>query len=723
METTHQNQHKAACAYRRKITIDHTKVSQDLTNFPVFISLQDSVLRSPAHGGHVAHEGGDDILFVASDGKTRLDHETETYDPATGTLKAWVRIPTLSHTDDTILYLCYGQKEDRIERNPRGVWDSNYRLVLHLEAVEPHSPTIEEDQAYAHTEELNITDAITVEAWVYTDESRSEALQALVSKWSLRSTMDAFETYDAGDTDGLNTRGFFGAVFDGRYVYFSPQYNGEERHGNVLRYDTHRDFHDSGSWSGYAAGNTSGLKAKGYYGAVFDGRYVYFVPRFDGEHHHSKLLRYDTRGDFKSAGSWCAFDAGDPVSHQSGAFDGRYIYFSPGYDEGQAPPLDKSTVFVAPRGPSGKVLRYDTQGDLTDPGSYVTYDAANTSGLNSKCYDGAVFDGRYVYFAPLDSIGIVLRHDTRGDFTDPESWRAWDAGRTSGLDMGQCVGAIFDGRYVYFVPYANSVVVRYDIQAEFEDVGSWSAYDAARTSNLNTKGYDGAAFDGRYVYFIPFWEGDDQYGGFHARLLRYDTQKDFGDPAAWEASDGGCTSPPNPGGFNGGAFDGRYIYFSPWREDGEEGIIPHGKVLRYDTLDPDASFILKYMDCGHNGGLCAALPGPSFSVNTAEGLRSVWANRNPGPGWHHLAGVYDGERLTLFIDGVPVNRSECTGSIRTGPQDVVLGRIPDGAGQFDGLISEVRISSIARSEDWVRTTHCNLDAPGEFVRVGEEERV
>jgi len=535
--------------------------------------------------------------------------------------------------------------------------------------------------------------------------------------------MNAFETYDAGNTDGLNTKGFFGAVFDGRYVYFSPQYNGEELHANVLRYDTHGDFHHSGSWSAYDAGNTSDLNTVGYYGAVYDGRYVFFVPRFDGVNHHSRILRYDTRGEFKNAESWSAYDAGNPVSYQNAAFDGRYIYFAPGYESDKAtdePPGNPAAERYT-KGPSGKVLRYDTQGGFTDPGSYVTYDAGNTSGLSAKCYDGAVYDGRYVFFAPLDSIGIVLRYDTQGDFATPESWQAQDVNETLESSMGQCVGAVFDGRYVYYVPYANSVVARYDTQGEFEDAGSWIAYDAGCTSGLKTKGYDGAVFDGRYVYFIPFWEGEDRFHGFHARVLRYDTQKDFTDPAAWEASDGAQHSPTNPGGFNGGAFDGRYIYFSPWREDADDRITPHGKVLRYDTSDSGASFILKYMDCGHNGGLCGALPGPSFAVNTAGGILNVRANRNPGPGWHHVAGVYDGTQLTLFIDGVPVNHAEGTGSIQVGPADVAIGRILDGGGPFRGTISEVRISALTRSADWIQTTYQNLKAPLSFIRVGKEE--
>lgn len=685
--------------YCKKIVVDHTKVSnEDLIDFPLRIVLEDSALRGVAYGG--AWQEGGDIYFVGADG-SRLDGEIERYDAATGALRAWVRMPRLSHTADTEIFLCCGQGGSAGEGS---VWDSGYRLVRHSNTGG--------HEIVPHAEDLNIRDAITVEAWFHSEEGRSDAFQALVSKWSLRSAMEVFETYDAENTDGLDTRGFFGAVCNGRYIYFSPQSNSSGRHGEALRYDSYGAFTDPASWAGYSAGRTGGMHTRGYYGAVYDGRYVYYIPRRDNDGFHSRVLRYDTRGDFRSPESWSAFDVGHPISYQSGAFDGRYVYWVPGFDDYD-------------QGNSGRVMRYDTQGAFDNAESYVLYDAGNTSGLGSKCYDGACFDGRYVYFAPLDgneNKGIALRLDTESDFSSPESWAAFDA---KGSGLGMCVGAIFDGQYIYYVPYAHSVVVRYDSRGDFQDAGSWEAYDAADTSGLCTTGYDGAVFDGRYVYFIPFRYGKQQFATPHACLLRYDTEAGFTDPAGWDATDAGAhTSPPNPGGFNGGTFDGRYVYFAPWRLGTDEngGIISHGQVLRYDTTDSDASFILKYAECGHNGGLCAALPGPTFSVNTSEGVRNVRANRSPGPGWHHVAGVYDGARLTLYVDGVPVNEVEGTGCIQAGQADVGIGRIAGGGAQFKGRISEARISATARSGAWIQTTYRNLKAPHTFVRVGEEER-
>src|ERR1035441_4475673 len=86
-------------AYRQQITIDHTKVpNTDQTSFPVLVSLTSNSSLS-AH----ARSDGHDIFFMASDGLTVLPYERETYTSSSGTLVAWVQIPTLSHTADTAI--------------------------------------------------------------------------------------------------------------------------------------------------------------------------------------------------------------------------------------------------------------------------------------------------------------------------------------------------------------------------------------------------------------------------------------------------------------------------------------------------------------------------------------------------------------------------------------------------------------------------------------------
>ncbi|HUS99607.1 MAG TPA: hypothetical protein VMY59_04725, partial [Candidatus Thermoplasmatota archaeon] len=65
-------------SYRKKITIDHTKVIANLTNFPVLISL-------PSDADLAAHtqDDGDDLVFISTTG-VKLNHEIEYFNDSTG---------------------------------------------------------------------------------------------------------------------------------------------------------------------------------------------------------------------------------------------------------------------------------------------------------------------------------------------------------------------------------------------------------------------------------------------------------------------------------------------------------------------------------------------------------------------------------------------------------------------------------------------------------------
>ena len=681
----------AGWRYRREIVVRRAKeTSADLRDFPVLVIVKDEDLKN-----HVSQSGAADVLFVQADGGGKLDHEIGMWDSETGELAAWVRLPVLSSAANTVIFLYYGNPSCEALESEGHVWDSHTKMVLR--ARDPGGRVRAVDA---------ISREITVEAWISSETRGAEGVQALVSKWAPLATFDTFEAYDAGNTSGLDTTGFLGAVFDGRYVYFVPQHDKKRRHGKVLRYDTHGTFRDPASWAGHNAERTSGLDTRGYYGGAFDGRYVHLVARTDGKQHHTRMLRYDTHGAFADGASWKGYDIGLPVSHQSCAFDGRYVYLAPGYRQ-----TDKGHPT------SGEVIRYDTRRTFDDKGSYVIHDVAGTSGLATTNFDGAVFDGRYVYFVPLSN-KCPLRYDTRGGFSDKASWTAFDAGY---LGMRMCVGGVYDGRYVYYAPYGdNPVVVRYDVDKEFTEKESWSAYTVAHTGGLQTTGFDGAAFDGRYVYFVPFW---DMAKDFHGTALRYDTQAEFLAPDSWRAFDAGSTDGLATRGYNGGAFDGRYVYFAPWH-DGKEyppKIEGHGRMLRYDTVGENGSFSLRYADSGHNGGLCAALPGPRFIVNTNHGAVSVAVNRIMEPGMHHLAGVYDGETIRLFVDGKLAGERQASGAIQTNAVPIVVGRIADRTGVFKGKIRHARISDTARSAARIATEYRNLRAPSAFCSVGREE--
>ena len=182
----------------------------------------------------------------------------------------------------------------------------------------PQSPS-------ANIQSLTAGEAVTVAATVRATEAQTEAMQPVVSQWQPQLT-PRFSAYDATSTDGLICSGYYGAIFDGRHVYACPIRSHREResvHGHVLRCDTHGDFHDPSAWEAYDAGGTDGLNTVCYYGAAFDGRHVIFAPRDDSNGYHSRILRYDTQGLFKDADAWAPVHAVLPQAAQGAAYEGQ----------------------------------------------------------------------------------------------------------------------------------------------------------------------------------------------------------------------------------------------------------------------------------------------------------------------------------------------------------------------------------------------------------------
>ncbi len=124
--------------FYQSLTNDHTKLgSSDLTGYPVLISLTDANLKSVSHGGFVNRTDGFDIFFsTTSSGSTQLPYERILYDPTTGQLIAWVQAASLAHGSDTLYgYLRYGDTSITTDQqNPHGVWDSNFKWVVHCDA-------------------------------------------------------------------------------------------------------------------------------------------------------------------------------------------------------------------------------------------------------------------------------------------------------------------------------------------------------------------------------------------------------------------------------------------------------------------------------------------------------------------------------------------------------------------------------------------------------------
>lgn len=139
------NLSRAGWQHRKLITIDHTKIIENVSNFPFLIyESSDSDL------ANYAQSDGDDILFVDyNDNITKLSHEIEAYNSSTGELTVWVKIPYLSSNVDTKIWLYYGNGLCDNQQDATNVWDSDYVSVFHMK--DNTSSTVADSTSYGHT--------------------------------------------------------------------------------------------------------------------------------------------------------------------------------------------------------------------------------------------------------------------------------------------------------------------------------------------------------------------------------------------------------------------------------------------------------------------------------------------------------------------------------------------------------------------------------------------
>jgi hypothetical protein len=115
--------------YYKIITIDHVKVSgsTSLINFPLLLNLYDSDLRFDVQ------PDGDDIAFAIDE--DWLYHEIEvfnqSYNSTHARLTAWIRIPSLSPFTDLQITMFYGNSTMTAQQNPTSTW-AGFEAIWHL---------------------------------------------------------------------------------------------------------------------------------------------------------------------------------------------------------------------------------------------------------------------------------------------------------------------------------------------------------------------------------------------------------------------------------------------------------------------------------------------------------------------------------------------------------------------------------------------------------------
>ncbi len=151
------------------------------------------------------------------------------------------------------------------------------------------------------------------------------------------------------------------------------------------------------------------------------------------------------------------------------------------------------------------------------------------------------------------------------DMSQPECWNSFPDPEDD--QDAEYTGAAFDGRYAYFITDMGTVV-QYDTTSS---VPAWVLYQKLPSGGS----WAGLVFDGRYLYCVP--QG--------VPFTRYDTLVPDGGPnpildnGRWTSTSNDAATSTTT--YAGGTFDGTYVYFAPV-DDGNGN--PSGLVTRFNTL-------------------------------------------------------------------------------------------------------------------------------------------
>jgi hypothetical protein len=299
-------------------------------------------------------------------------------------------------------------------------------------------------------------------------------------------------------------------------VYFGP--------GNVIaRFDTQKeDFADGTAWS---TSSLAPLWAEAgavlqFCGAIHADRYLYFPPCHinNGSQRSPFAVRVDTSA-FDSPGAWSIVDLstvqGGGFPFTGGASDGRFVYFA-------------STASGAR--PPGEVARYDPSASFTDTTRAWTFWRPPQGPITAL---GAAFDGDALWFFPLSSNGAMVRMEPGGNLSGTDAWRVIPFPKLADGGAYALGGGASDGRFLYVAPggslagtrVAPGVVAQFDTHALTEEQ-AWSSFDTT-TLTPPANGFFGALFDGEYVYFIPY---------FDSVIARFDARSPAALPPGWGSS-------------------------------------------------------------------------------------------------------------------------------------------------------------------------------------------
>lgn len=679
--------------YARAITIDHRQVSNsDQTDFPVLISGTFPYLATVANGGHVQNANGYDMIFTSdAAGQNKMDHEIDSYDPTTGTVAFWVRIPTLSHTADTSIYIWYGNSSiSTSQENKSGVWSNHYVGVYHfgngsslsLSDSSAQGNTLSNSTATAGAGKIG--GSVTTGGTKYLYNSAPSGMPTGTAARTLQVWFKQSSANSAEWIAGWGSTPYFllGATTLSTYGLYSGGWQGINSTGTSDTSNWHyfaSTLSSPGAWANIAqyVDGTAQITSTSLSGSLTtsgDALYVGRQNTYNGNYFSGQIDELRISSVARSS-DWIA------TEYKNQSSPATFAYVSPVEVSGAQP--SPYSLLVAPSSflHSRAVTINHTQVANSDQTDFPVLVSGTFSYLATTTHGGSVqnANGYDIVFTSDEAGQNQLDHEI--DSYDPATGKAAFWVRIPALSHTS------DG--VLYMWYGNTNVVasqenkpgvwtnHYVGVFHFGTSTSLSLADSSGSGNTLSGGINAVAGTGEVGGAVTTGGGNFLYdlapaampAGTAARTLQVWFKQSSANTGAWIAGWGGA-----PYFLIGGTTLSTY---GAWSGSAWQGVNSTGTS---DTSNWH-SFV---------------------STLSSQGA------------WSNVAQYFDGSSVSTS--------TSLSGSLQTTGNSLYIGRQNSYDGNyFNGLVDEVRISSVARSSDWIATEYNNVHAPSTFITVAPNE--
>ncbi|MEM9329191.1 MAG: DUF2341 domain-containing protein, partial [Bacteroidota bacterium] len=756
---------------RKAITLNGAQIYGTHTDFPVLISLpSDTDLLAGVNNAN-----GYDIAFADSDGTTVLDHELQSYDNGSGALVAWVKTDLVDQTDKEI-YLYYGNSAVTTDQSDVATWSNNYESVHHMEDATDQSDATTNGFTLTNDGTTQIAGVIgngrdldgTNDHLLYTNDidMLRNVSAATLSAWVYFEDLADYQIIMAASIGGT------GSVDASRA---SIEFN----NSNSDRIRIGGRPGDGDGFEGYQQDNVSVSASVWYYvTGVIDytggGDMKIYI---DGTEVAGSLLSPPIDG-------WSVTSTSNTASRNGGigAEDhGLDKFFDGRVDEARFSSVVRSadwirTEYLNQNDPAGFLTLGTPENCLIDAGTITAQDASIASGdstiLSIFGYEvGATIQWK----SSTDSItftdiaGATNSTLNTGALTQTTYFRAnVTEGCTSNIDVGvDIVGAFLsdfafrkkltlDGTKIAGAHTDFPVLIKIDNDPDLlAGIQNPSGYDiqftdgdASTLLNFEIEDYDAATGS------LTAWVTMDLQDATSKEIYLYYGKDEISDPstaatwdtnyaAVWHFNDAGddASSNNNNASNNGTTATDGIISGGLAFAGGEYLEVPLDPSLSFTTgysiqvwVKPDqlptndpGIFMHKQITPNVGGLTLEMLNSNDSWVNYA--YDASWQNVNSGANsvdldWQYITVTYDGSNINMYKNGELINSTPFTGPVNVpGSITTYIGRNDDGTTpeDFVGSMDELKLSTIARSSNWIRTEYFNQSDPASFTTVGEEE--